>query len=354
MFKSSEVFKRVKTIILETNKNAMISQGQVSSIQVYGNQIFILDSNKSKGLYVFNKDGRFIRKIGNAGQGSGEYVEAIDFTIDKKNKLIYILDSQNQNILKYNLATGTFISNIKLNDKNNKSYHIQCVGDKLYLDAYNKTKLETTFLIQEINLSTGEREKKWLPNSIYNCNVSNIPVLGGGCDVFWDKTQDSPKFSQIFMDTVITFNKKGVMPYLAIKSKDFVTESYLSTLGSSVVESHYFGIPKTYYFQGFMTYKDIMYYYSWTHLPSGYGEFIYNKSTGKTIQLEPLDDFIYENRTGCLPRFYTSSDDGFYSIRNAEQFVKLMKESKLVKNLDKRDQLMKLDAKSNPVIFVYQ
>jgi hypothetical protein len=351
-FKSSEVFKQVKTIILETNKDAMI--GQVNSMQVYGNQIFILNSYKSIGIYVFNKDGRFIRKIGNAGQGPGEYVQPSDFTIDKKKKIIYVMDSQNQNILKYNLVTGTFISNIKLNDKNNRSCHIQCVGDKLYSDAYNKTKLETTFLIQEINLSTGERERKWLPNSIYNCNVSNVPVVGGGYDVFFDKMQDSPKFCQNFMDTVITFSKTGVMPYLAIKSKDFITESFLATLGSNVLENPFSGIPKTHSFKGFMTSKDLMYYYYWTGSQNGYGEFIYNKSTGKTIQLDPLDDFIYESRTSPLPRFYTSSDDGFYSIRNAEQFVKLMKASKLVKNLDKRDQLMKLDAKSNAVIFMYQ
>ena len=144
------------------------------------------------------------------------------------------------------------------------------------------------------------------------------------------------------------------MPYLAIKSKNFITESYLSTLGSSVQEGPNFRIPKTYNFKGFMTYKDIMYYYYWTGLPSGNCEFIYNKKTGKTIQLDPLDDFIYENKTGFIPRFYTSSDDGIYTIIYPEKFLKVAKESKLAKNLDKRDQLMKLDVKSNPVIFVYQ
>jgi hypothetical protein len=354
--KLSEVFKRAKTIILETNKNAMISQANI--IQVCGNQIFILDSSGSKGLYVFNKEGRFIRKIGSVGQGSDEYVQPSDFTIDKRKKIIYVLDSQNQNILKYNLATGTFISNIKLNDKSNKSYHIQCVGDKLYSDAYNKTKLETTFLIQEINLSTGERERKWLPTSIYNCGISNAPISGAGYSVFFDKMQDSPKFCESFMDTVITFSKNGVMPYLAIKSKDVITQSFVSTLSGPIQEGVTMSLPKIHHLSGFMTYKDIMYYFY--NKSGGTYEFIYNKTTGKTSELEQDEDFKYENDKNQLiswPRFNTSSDDGIYGIvrpYDMPKFLKLAKEGKLAKNLDKRDQLMKLDAKSNPVIFVYQ
>jgi hypothetical protein len=347
----SEVFKRVKTIILETNKNAMI--GQVNTMQVYGNQIFILDTRKSIGLYVFNKDGRFIRKIGNASQGSGEYVQPSDFTIDKRKKIIYVLDSQNQNILKYNLVTGTFISNIKLNDKRNISYHIQCVGDKLYADAVNRTKLETTFLIQEINLSTGERERKWLPTSVYNCGTTQPLITGGGNNVFFDKMQDSPKFCESFMDTVITFSKNGVMPYLAIKSKNIMTPSFVSTLSPTQQEGFSISLPKIQNLSGFITYKDILFYSYFKSLMIY--DFIYNKTTGKTSQLELTDSFIFENnKTIPWPRFYTSSDDGFYTILDAEKFLKIEKEGKLAKNLDKRDQLMKLDAKSNPVIFVYQ
>jgi len=66
----SSEFKKVKTIILETNKNSLI--GSVNSIQVYGDKIFILDRDKSNGIFVFNKTGKFIQRIGNAGQGPGE------------------------------------------------------------------------------------------------------------------------------------------------------------------------------------------------------------------------------------------------------------------------------------------
>jgi hypothetical protein len=357
----SGVFKRVKTIILETNKDALISS--ISSLQVYGDMIIILDAS-SKGIFVFNKTGKFMRRIGRVGQGPGEYVQSSDFTIDRKNKLIYVLDIPSQNILRYNIETGTFIDNIKLNEKISWTYYIQCVGDKLYSDARISTKGETSYLIQEIDVTTGDTEKKWLPTSIYNCNTQGTLKSIAGLNVFFDRTQDSPKFTQSYMDTVITFNKKGVVPFLAIKSKDFITESDLLKLdyeiagGIHMLQNMYIlSVPKIYNVSGFMTYKNLMYYYCMKS--SMVYEFIYNKTTGKTIQINRIDDFVCENNkllSSEFPRFFTSSDDGIYAVIRPNQmtkFVEIAKAGKLVKNLDKRDQLMKLSVESNPVIFVY-
>jgi len=358
----SSVFKRVKTIILETNKDALI--GSIGSIQVFGDMIFIQDKNSYGGIFVFNKAGKFIRRIGKKGQGPGEYVQSIDFTIDKKNKLIYLLDLPSQNILKYNLETGAYIDNIKLNERKSWTYYIQCVGNKLYSDARISTKGETSYLIQEIDVTTGDTEKKWLPTSIYNCNTQGTLKSIAGLNVFFDRTQDSPKFIQSYMDTVITFNKKGVVPFMAIKSKDFITESDLLNLDKVTKEGIHMlpvmsilSVPKIYNVSGFMTYKNLMYYNCWKS--SMVYEFIYNKTTGITSQINRTDDFVCEKNkllSSEFPRFFTSSDDGIYTVVRPSQmtkFVEIAKAGKLVKNLDKRDQLMKLSVESNPVIFVY-
>jgi len=253
----SDVFKHVKTIILETNKDVLL--GKVNSIQVYEDKIFILDKIVSKGLYLFNKNGKFIQRIGNIGEGPGEYVRPNDFTIDKKNKLIYVLDSYTQNILKYDLLTGKYVSDIRLKDHSISSHNIQCVGDKLYVDAFNKSKNGDTFLIQEINLSTGEIAKKWLPSLVYNSDISDLQFMG---EIFFDKMQDSPKFIHSFMNTVITFNKQGVIPYLTIKSTDFITRADLLKINSddSQRTMDLMKIPKIYNINGFTTYKNFIYF----------------------------------------------------------------------------------------------
>jgi len=356
-----EVFKRVRTIILETNKDVRI--GEVNSIQVYGDEIFISDIVKSMGVFVFNKEGRYIWRIGKVGQGPGEYTEPSDFTIDKKNKLMYLLDARMQNIVKYNLETGAYLSSIKVPDGDGKCLHIQCVGDKLYGDAFIVGKGKNNFLIQEIDVTTGQRVKKWLPASVYNCSVSDNPKLFKGImDVFYDKMQDAPKFVQLYMDTVMTFNEQGVIPYLAVKSKNFVKESDLESRydPERIRETRHNEtyLPKIRNVREFITYKNII-YFQVSESSSGY-EFIYNSTTGETSVLFGKDTFIYDVKDHyrtTLPRFYTSSDDGMYGVvhpLDMPQLLKFAKEGKLAKNLDKLDQLMKLDANTNPIIFVYE
>jgi len=352
----SEVFKHVKTIILETNSDVLLDN--INSIQVYGDKIFILDNNKSMGLYLFDKNGKFIQRIGSVGQGPGEYVRLDDFTIDKKNKLIYVLDSYTHNILKYDLMTGKYISDIRLRDHSISSHHIQCVGDKLYVDATNRIKGGETFLIQEINLSTGEIAKKWLPALVYNSNISDLNHIGQ--DVFYDKMQDSPKFIQTYMNTLMTFNKQGVVPYLTIKSIDFITGADMAKIKSTDAPGtmDLLKIPKILGINAFTTYKNII-YYNCKYKEYLY-KFIYNTTTGKTSRLNGTDELVYDinkENVGLIPKFYTSSDDGMYSIVHPLQmksFLELAKAGKLAKNLDKRDQLMKLSDDANPVIFVYE
>lgn len=58
-------------------------------------------------VYEFDKDGRFICKIGQVGHGKGEYVQLHDVTLDKHNKIVEVLDAQN--IFRYDYD-GNFIS----------------------------------------------------------------------------------------------------------------------------------------------------------------------------------------------------------------------------------------------------
>jgi hypothetical protein len=87
----SSIFKKMKTIILETTDESVI--GAVGRVQVFDNYIFILDDKNPHKLFAFNKEGKFIRLIGNVGYGPGEYIRPNDFTIDpQKNWLQPDLD----------------------------------------------------------------------------------------------------------------------------------------------------------------------------------------------------------------------------------------------------------------------
>ena len=62
---------------------------------------------------LFDKEGRFICKIGDFGQGPGEYQNLYDEQIDEENNRIYLLPWQAKSVLAYDL-NGNFVQNIPL------------------------------------------------------------------------------------------------------------------------------------------------------------------------------------------------------------------------------------------------
>ena len=352
----SKVFNQVKTIILETNKDALI--GSISSMQIYKDSIFILDRNGSKGLFLFNKEGRFLKRYGNIGRGPGEYSEPSDFTLNIKNKIVYILDSQTQNILMYNLTTGDFIRNIHMADSKYKSFNIQCADNCIFTDAYYYAKQESAFLLQEINTATGERTKKWLPTKLYNKSFS-MPTFANE-NVFFDRTQKSPKFTQYFMDTIISIGSNEIMPFLAINSPNLLKENDLKESGvdNATIVMNLLQKNLIYHISDFVSYKDIVYF---TFRQKNFFRCcLYNTKTKETqIGINIIDDLIYQTdakNISLIPRFCTSSDDGMYAYIDPiemDKFIELAKKNRLQVKLDKLIKLKQLKHESNPIIFIY-
>lgn len=104
---------RIKTesiIPLETTPQSLISD--VDKLCTYKNYIMILDRRGAKAVMVFDKKGKFIRKIGKLGKRPGQYIMIDDFSIDKENALVYTLVNQNR-INVYDLS-GNFRETFKL------------------------------------------------------------------------------------------------------------------------------------------------------------------------------------------------------------------------------------------------
>lgn len=86
----------------------------VNKVIFNDNLIYILDSGKSN-LLVFDIEGNYIKKIGNRGNGPGEYNSINDFVINKDRKEITILDSEKISLLKYSID-GKYLDIIKFSN----------------------------------------------------------------------------------------------------------------------------------------------------------------------------------------------------------------------------------------------
>ena len=95
----SDVVSDVEYIKLQTTDASLI--GSITKVEYVNGNLFI----QSKSLiYMFDKEGRFIRRIGGIGGGPEEYVKSFDFTAD--DSLVYV-NSRNK-ICKYRISDGSF------------------------------------------------------------------------------------------------------------------------------------------------------------------------------------------------------------------------------------------------------
>ena len=83
--KLSEIADDEYFVRLETNENCMISY--IYRIIQTKDYFFILSAND---LYMFDKQGGFVRKIGTEGNGPGEYVNIWAIAVNEANETVYI------------------------------------------------------------------------------------------------------------------------------------------------------------------------------------------------------------------------------------------------------------------------
>lgn len=108
--KLSRIAKSVRTIQLETTDDCLLVPENM--YVHYGQEyIFVFDGTEPGNFYRFDLNGKFINKIGNAGPGPKEYIEACAFKVDEIKKEVWLPDWQSNNIKIYTYE-GEFIRKI--------------------------------------------------------------------------------------------------------------------------------------------------------------------------------------------------------------------------------------------------
>ena len=110
--KLSELAESIEYVALETNEKCVLDNASSLRGVKSGDRIFIY--SRESNIRVFNGNGKYLFDLGSYGQGPEEYI-SIQLKADSSSKLVWILDSRQHKVLKYDYS-GNFIESFKIHD----------------------------------------------------------------------------------------------------------------------------------------------------------------------------------------------------------------------------------------------
>ncbi len=157
----SDMCDTVKHVPLETSDSSLI--GKINSIRMTDSLIFIGDHKRTKSIFVFNKQGKYIKKLHKVGKGPGEYNRIDRFSIDTANNRMYVYDGLQGKILVYRLSDFQFIDSWMLEFFTSTAFGW---GGKIFFyqngDQINKDQ-KYFYQLLVLNPKTKEIEEQYLP-----------------------------------------------------------------------------------------------------------------------------------------------------------------------------------------------
>lgn len=354
----SSFFKEPETVILETTEDCLIKR--IHGIEMFNGKIYIHD-DKMKRLFVFDAEGRFMYQIGKPGAGPGEYVELSDFSIDKKNNVIYIWDEAKKNAMKFDLNTTEFISSVHIPELKGQSYSFLYKRNRFYINSTTELQESEKYLLNEIDCNSGKIIQKHLPAANYNKGW-NIPLRVPNSN-FYSKSNQSSQYIEMFSDTIVAVTDDGIFASYAIASDLLTPQKVIDDINQKFYRSGGKIDLMPLYMNGyiyqichFMDMGRYIYFQSTKGTDVQYSFF--NKENGNIeTSINFKNDYISADRYIHTDLIYNDGN-GVLTVLNTEQmprFITSISEDKINRSLDKYEQLTEeINEETNPILFYHE
>ncbi len=347
----SSVFKNIRLIPLETNEKCLI--GAISQIEIFDNKIYVLDSSVAKSLFVFDIEGRFIKKVGIVGKGSGEYIRPGMFSIDCLEKKIYILDSIQKKIIIFSIQ-GELEDELKL-DASLLINQFTVSSNYIYIDQISAKHIKSKYLLNILN-NSGKIIAENFSSKIYQKGFEQPYNISNN----FFKSDKGIKYVKPLFDTVFSISEKIVQPYLVVSTENNVSSSEVQQLNKydiSELSEHY----KT-DFEGFMGITNYMesknmITFNFWNKRKNHCLFYWPLLNKALCTTRLVDDLV---KLEFPEKFYTVSDNYFISCVQSiipgrmEIFINNLKNNLINLTINERIKLENLTPNSNPVIIFYE
>ena len=315
--KLSDLIDDYRIIKFENSDSAIF---RVRKPVVSKNYVAFIQGN-SQPVVLFDKNGKFICKVGNIGQGPGEYSMAYDALIDEQRNKIYITEMVSENIYVYDLE-GNYILTHKIGNLQKSSLFLNEDG------SISVISLAFGDLAEPLTAATVGRDS--IKRLVYPPLISNFRDQSGrgvGFDneVWVYRNSDNNGFMMTINDTLYNYDpvKNIVSPRAFLKEKS-----------SKNPESWYLGLELP---------QAIVY-----NIVGPEGRTIwYDKVTEEISKMNIVNDFL-----GNAPVSTGSFRDGYFvQVWEPGQLIDRIKERWLPQNdmtTQQRDDLNRLLSELNP------
>lgn len=194
-FNGADFIDKIDYVKLEMTEES--SFGEISKIRITKDHIYLLDLFVTYQLFVFDRSGRFVRKIGKKGKGPGEYLRLCDFDITDKEEII-LYARQHKKMLFFK-PDGTFI----------KESHTPFRADGIKMLPDDKILFSTAL--------DGNQHRVFLTDAEYNIEKSFLPYPANYADdklntgLFTEMPEDRILYSKAVSDSLFVFNSSGAL-----------------------------------------------------------------------------------------------------------------------------------------------
>ncbi len=351
----SEMLEKPKVIVLETKPGSIIQK--IRAVEIFEDRIYICD-DRSNRLFVFDMDGRFLRRIGDRGNGRGEYIELSDFSINRERHHIYLWDDAASKVNVYDTRNYQFVGVHKIREEGYRNLHFLYHEGRYYLSRFSKNDRMDNYAIMEFDTVSYEQTAS-LFNSYTYSNGWNYPLQMEG-DVFYSKNTSSPKYIGMFSNYIMEISPSGAKPKYVIESDAFISRDEVKTFLQKALKDDY--LNHSYLYErdriwNILQYAEIKNLISFQYHKGMDKEYVvYNRDNGE-VRITPalLNDYV--SSVNIPPYFAYSDSVGVLSILPTaftgyfKQYI--IDAGMLNKDVDNYEKLMKVREESNPILFYH-
>lgn len=339
-------------IALESTPNALL--GRIEKLCVSQEYFFILDNS---GVFVFRKDGKFLRSISRCGNGPGEYNRLSDINVDDKNKEVYLLDPVKRNVLVYNFD-NIHQRTIPLPNKGFCS-RLAYYDGSLYFSLIGSRGLDKNWLLCKMELNNNNKVTYHLEADEYNKGWYGLYYADQ--PTFMPSSSGSPLLFQIFNDGIIKIDTDSPKPYVSILSKFLPTESFVAELNTDNFNDK---ISNSDYIYSIFDFVENNRFLSFSfHQKNTTKTFFYNKETTDSyIAKSFFNDVLYtdDEASYIISKFDAADKERVYCIDGKSMYAKELLQENLERGKINQSMVgienlknFLADEEANPIIVYY-